>query len=215
MARFTIAKDRLYTVGDWFLKTFDITNANSPQEGNTVELDWGIETIFPYQDNLFIGAVDGMHILDNSNPDNPIHLSTFAHVRSCDPVVVEGSYAYVTLRSGNTCAGFVNQLDVIDVTDLSNPTLVKTYEMQNPHGLGIDNGTLFLCEGEFGLKVFSANDPLQISNNQLAHFQDMHSFDVIPLGNVLLMIGNNGLYQYDYSNPESLQLLSVIPVIKE
>ena len=37
---------------------------------------------------------------------------------SCDPVVVQGDYAFVTLRGGTECQGFSNQLDIIDISTL-------------------------------------------------------------------------------------------------
>ncbi len=84
--------------------------------------------------------------------------------------------------------------------------------MQNPHGLGIDNSTLFLCEGEHGLKVFDAKDLNKIDENLLAHFKDHDAFDVIPLGTSLLLIGKDGLYQYDYSDPSDIKLISILPI---
>lgn len=212
MARFTISQNFLYVVGDREMKLFDITIAENPQHTKEINLGWGIETIFPYQDNLFIGSTTGMHIYDNQDPANPTYLSTYEHIMSCDPVVVEGNYAYVTLRQDNNCLQGVNALDVIDISDLSNPSLVKSYEMQHPHGLGIDNGTLFLCEGDFGLKVFDANNPNTIDQNLIQHFTDMNAYDVIPLGDILLMIGKDGLYQYDYADPQNLVLLSTISI---
>ena len=214
MARFTISGNHLYTVSLSDLQVFDISNAAAPEEGNKISLGWGIETIFPYNDKLFIGSTTGMHIYDNSNPAAPQHLSTYAHVRSCDPVVVEGDLAWVTLRSGNSCEGFTNQLEVLDVSNARAPQLLKIYPMQNPHGLGISNSTLFLCEGEFGLKVFDAKDHLKLDQNLLAHFKDHNAYDVIPLGSVLLLIGKDGLYQYDYSNPSQIKLLSKIIIEK-
>jgi hypothetical protein len=212
MARFTLYDHYLYAVGNYDLKLFDIETPANPEQGNVIHLGWGIETIFPYQDKLFIGTTTGMLIYDNSTPENPQYISSFWHARSCDPVVVEGDYAYVTLRGNERCGPAENELNVLDVKDLANPVLLKTYPMQSPYGLGIDNGTLFICEGEFGLKVFDAKNPLTISDNLLAHFKNMDAYDVIPLGNVLLMIGKDGLYQYDYSNPKNLTLLSVIAV---
>ena len=50
--------------------------------------------------------------------------------------------------------------------------------MQNPHGLGIDESLLFICEGEFGLKTFDAKDPLEIDQNLLAFFEERHAYDV-------------------------------------
>jgi hypothetical protein len=82
--------------------------------------------------------------------------------------------------------------------------------MDNPYGLGIDNKKLFICEGAKGLKTFDANNILDIK--QLQHFKDMNAYDVIPLNNTLMLIGTDGLYQYDYSNPSSLKLLSKIAV---
>lgn len=212
MARFTISGDHLYTVGTNSLQLFDISQSDNPTIGQKINLPWGVETIFPYQDKLFIGTNSGMHIFDNSNPANPVRLSTYAHVRSCDPVVVDGDRAWVTLRSGNACAGFTNQLELIDISNPRSPQLVKTYPMQNPHGLGIDQSLLFLCEGAYGLKVFDIKDPLKLNDHLVKHFKDQDAFDVIPLGYTLLMVGKDGLYQYDYRNPAQITLLSKIPV---
>ncbi len=212
LARFTISQNHLYIV-DWNnLYVFDLLDPKEPSQETTVYLNWGVETIFPYQDHLFIGTQAGMHILDNEDPSQPVHISSIEHARSCDPVVVQDNYAYVTLRSGTACEGFSNQLEVIDISDLYNPERIAIHPMLNPHGLGIDQETLFICEGEHGLKVFDAEDPFAIGDNLRMHFTDMHSYDVIPFQDVLLMIGNDGLYQFDYNDPLNLKLLSQIPV---
>ncbi|MGA0560393.1 LVIVD repeat-containing protein [Larkinella sp. VNQ87] len=210
MARFTLYDNYLYTVSQSDMQLFDIKTPSDPKPGNKINLGWGIETIFPYKDKLFIGAQSGMHIYDNSNPEKPVRMSTFEHARVCDPVVVHEDKAYVTLRSGSPCQGFTNQLEVVDVSNLYNPRLLKTYPMKNPHGLGIDFPNLFICEGAYGLKTFNAADAMKI--DQLEHLDGFHAFDVIPLGKSLLLIGMDGFYQYDYSNPKKLRLLSKIPV---
>ncbi|CAN5519480.1 hypothetical protein BH23BAC1_BH23BAC1_15330 [soil metagenome] len=215
MARFTIVDQYLYTVDHSTLKVFNISNPESPVSGSKLNLGWGIETIFPYKENLFIGAQNGMHIVDNSTPSNPSLLSTYAHITSCDPVVVEDEFAYVTLRSGTECQGFTNQLDVINISDLVNPQLIKSYPMENPHGLGINQNALFICEGEYGLKIFNAEDKLNINENLLAHFKDLHAYDVILNGQNLILIGKDGLYQYDYEDLDNVKLLSFLPVIPE
>lgn len=211
MARFTIYDDYLYTINESQMELFDISKLESPEKGSVVQLGWGIETIFPYGDKLFIGANNGMHILDNKIPEAPVKLSTFEHVRSCDPVIVRDDYAFVTLRSGNNCGGFTNQLDVVDISDLSNPTLFKTYPMDNPHGLGVDGDCLFITEGDFGLKFFDAQDVGNIQ--QKANFSNIHAIDVIPLDGVLMLIGDDGLYQYNYDcEKATIDLLSAITI---
>jgi len=212
MARFALYDNYLYTVNSSELQLFDIQNPAEPKTGNKVQLGWGIETIFPYGDKLFIGSQSGMHIYDNRNPQKPERMSVFEHARVCDPVVVHGNKAYVTLRSGTNCQGFTNQLDVVDISNLFRPKLIKSYPMRNPHGLGIDFPNLFICEGAYGLKTFDASDAQNIDKNLRENIDNIDAYDVIPLGKSLLLIGRDGFYQYDYSNPRKLRLMSKIPV---
>ena len=215
LARFTISGDHLYLLDGGELHAVNVADETNPVPGSRTYLAWDIETLFPYEQNLFVGSMTGMHILDISSPELPVRLSTFQHVMSCDPVVVEGDYAYVTLRTGNLCAGDVNQLDVIDISDLRSPQLVRTYPMTNPHGLGIDNHMLFVCDGSAGLKAYDATDVNKIDQNLVAHHANIHAVDVIPFNNVLMMIGQDGIYQYDYSNPKDLKILSLIRVAND
>lgn len=215
MARFTLSANHLYAVDATSLYVFSVENPFDPALQHSLALGWDIETIFPYEDKLFVGSSTGMHILDNSNPANPVYATSFNHALACDPVVVENDIAYVTLRTGNTCEGTVNQLDVVDVKDIYQPRLLKSYPMDNPHGLGIDKGRLFLCEGDFGLKVFDASDAHKIAENLITHFEDIKAYDVIPYQEMLLLIGEGGFYQYDYSDLQNIKLLSHIPVVAE
>lgn len=215
MARFTIAGNHLYLLDGPNLQTINVETESGPIAKTTTMLSWDIETIFPYKSNLFVGSRSGMHILDISTPESPQKISTYEHVRSCDPVVVDEDYAYVTLRSGSACQGFTNQLEIIDIANLKAPQLLHTYPMTNPHGLGIDNKTLFICDGDDGLKAYDATDIANIAANQLAHYKDINAVDVIPFNDILMMIGEDGIFQYDYSNPKEIRLLSKIAVHNE
>jgi len=86
--------------------------------------------------------------------------------------------------------------------------------MQNPHGLSIDFPTLYLAEGEHGLKLFDVKDKFAVDKNQIAHFKGMDAYDVISLGKTVLLIGKDGFYQYDATNPLDLKQISKIPVGK-
>ena len=215
MARFTIASHYLYCIDNSDMHLVDIRDARNPVIWNKINIGFSIETIFPYGDKLFIGSRSGMFIYDNSSPSNPVQLSQYSHITSCDPVVVEGDYAYVTLRNGTPCQGYTNELQVIDIRDLTAPSLVKTYSMYNPHGLGIDHGILFICDGTAGLKIYDASNVDAIDKHLLKHYGSVEAYDVIPLGirNILIMVSTTGLYQYNYNNPEDIQLISEIPVI--
>ncbi len=215
LAKFTINGDYLYLLDGGDLQTVSVVEEQNPVEKSRMFLSWDIETIFPYKTNLFVGSSSGMHILNVIAPESPVKLSTYEHVRSCDPVIVDDDYAYVTLRSGTQCLGFTNQLEIIDIKNLSAPQLLKTYPMTNPHGLGIDNKTLFICDGSDGLKTFDATDILKIDQNLLSHYKDINAIDVIPFNNILMMIGEDGILQFDYSNPKDIKLLSKIAISHE
>jgi len=213
MATFTIYSDYLYTLeNNSELITINIGDAANPLVHSKQNIGWGVETLFPYGDKLFMGANDGMYIYDVEMPASPSLITKYEHMRSCDPVVVQGDYAYVTLRSGNPCQGFSNQLEVINISDIANPQLEYTYPMFNPHGLGIDDDALFVCDGSAGLKIYDATDISKISQNLKFQYGDITALDVIPFNNVLMMISEDGLYQYDYSDLENITLLSDIKI---
>ncbi|RYE18656.1 MAG: hypothetical protein EOP42_30350, partial [Sphingobacteriaceae bacterium] len=158
-SRFGLLNDRMYAVSNFDLKVFNTADASNPTFVKKTTLTQGnIETIFPYKNNLFIGSQNGMYIYDASNPDNPAKLTQFTHVRSCDPVIADENTAYVTLHGGSACGGFSNQMDVLDISSLTNPVFVKTYALTSPRGLAKDGKILLICDGTDGLKFFNAAD---------------------------------------------------------
>jgi hypothetical protein len=96
----------------------------------------------------------------------------------------------------------------VDISDPLRPFLKVSYGMQSPYGLGIDGNMLFVCDD--GLKIFDASDPLQIGARQLNYFSGINGFDVIPYNNILILIGSDGLYQYDYSDIQNIKLISTL-----
>jgi hypothetical protein len=212
MARFTLAGNYLYGVSWTNLYAINLANPADPVLTNTKNLGWGIETIYPFGDKLFIGSTSGMFIYNINEPSNPVAMGQFNHVRSCDPVIADGQYAYVTLRSGTTCQGFSNQLEVVDIANLNNPFLVKTYSMTNPHGLDKDGNTLFICDGRDGLRILNAAD---VNNIQpIKQITGLETYDVITMNGKAIVVAKDGLYQYDYSNLSNIHQLSKISISK-
>jgi hypothetical protein len=172
-----------------------------------------VETIFSYKDNMFIGTPTGMIIYSVADPLKPEYVSSVWHVVGCDPVVVENDIAYVTVHSGNMCGQNNNDLIIYDVSDVTAPKHIVSYAMKHPKGLGVDSGTLFLCDD--GLKIFDATNPQTLMAHSLAHYSGMDGFDVIPFDRVLMMIADDGLYQYDYSDLTKISQLSKLPIVKK
>jgi hypothetical protein len=46
----------------------------------------------------------------------------------------------------------------------------------------------------------------------LAHYKNINTYDVIPYNNVAIMTGKDGIYQFDYSNPKDIKLLSKVMI---
>ncbi|MRR21779.1 hypothetical protein EG830_02215 [bacterium] len=216
MARFTLNDNYLYVIAvPVRLKTVDVSTASDMTIVDSIDVPRNMETLFRLQNNLFVGTTTGMLIFDLVNPKKPLQISSYDHITACDPVVVDGKYAYVTLRTGNMCNNGQNLLEVIDISSIKNPYLVKSYPMFNPHGLGTDGNLLFVCDGTAGLKIYDKSDPLAIITSQVAHYPDFDTYDVIPMNGILMLVGKGGIYQYDYSDPEKIVQISHIAITEE
>jgi len=219
MARFAISGNVLYTVSTDSLKVFNIEDPSNPKysDQRNIKVGFDIETIFPMGTLLFIGSRSGMYVYDISDPRFPTKLSEVRHIRSCDPVVAEGDYAYVTLNTNVTSCGQTvnNVLDIYDISNPLNPILKKTMQLKGPTGLGVDGDKLFVCDK--GLKVFDITDPLSIhQTDDLADIDEVNiraAYDVIPVDGLLILVATEGLFQFDYTG-ERLKFVSKIEIKK-
>ena len=206
-ARFSIINNFLYTVGYSSLTSFDISNSFVPALTSTVQVNFHVETIYPLKNRLFVGTNNGMYMYDvQSSPSTPSLIGQFTHVRACDPVIADDNYAYVTLNDSSACMGFVNELQIIDIRDVSNAVEVKFYQLTHPVGLSKDGNNLFVCDGKDGLKVYNAAD---VNNLQLIkQLNDAVDYDVIAQNGIAIVVAANGIYQYDYSDLTNIHQIS-------
>jgi hypothetical protein len=213
MSRFIIYQKYLYSVMHNQMQVFDLSGAEPVKAIQDINIGWNVETIFSYQEYMFMGTPTGMLIYSVEDPLKPVFQSSIQHIFGCDPVVVEDDIAYVTIHSGNNCGQTSDALIIYDVKDKKNPKQLVSYAMTHPKGLGIDNKVLFVCDD--GLKIFNATDPQKIMASQLAHYKGMAGYDVIPFNKVLMMIAEDGIHQYDYSTLSQIQKISFLPVKAE
>jgi hypothetical protein len=217
MARFALSGDHLYIVTDNKLMTYDVSQQGDMKSVGTLDLQGGVETVYAYKQYLYMGTQNGMRIYNCANPASPTFVSNYSHITSCDPVVVNDKYAFVTLRTEATrCNRGQNLLDIVDISNPSYPRTVKSIAMEQPYGLGIDSNTLFVCDK--GLKVYDAKDVQQIDKNMVARFSGFQNFfDVIPQRDRKILIAASselGIYQYDYSDARDIKLISTLPVVQ-
>lgn len=216
MARFLLVKDYLYTISDEStVKVFSLSD-NSISfilAFNPWSDGWGagsIETLFLLNDHLLIGSTSGMLAYNVSDASNPEYVSNYEHMTSCDPVVANSDYAFVTLRSGVDCGrNDINQLDIVNISEMMSPYLEHSVPMNNPHGLSIDaeKNLLFVCDGESGMNVYNVSNPTSL--RALAR-RTGDSYDVITSNDIVYVIGDEGLVQYSYTEEGQLTQISTI-----
>lgn len=208
-SRFGQYDQYLYCVDNSTLRSFSVASPACPVAVDETIIGWNIETIFPWKNRLFVGSQTGVFIFNVDNPARPAMEAVFSHATGCDPVVCDDENAYVTLHSGTTCNGTINQMDVIDIRNLPNVSLRKTYPMTKPKGLSVYGNYLYLCDD--GLKIFDKTDPLNLK--QLSHLRNIATYDVIALDDThILIVGDGGFFQYDVSDPKAPKQISQIRV---
>jgi len=207
LAQFIIVGDYLYTIDRREMKIFDISTPSQPTRSSKIRLPWDVETIFAYEDKLFIGGNAGMYIYDNSIPTQPTKISSFTHARSCDPVVVSNDVAYVTLNTSNNCGQTtnINRLEMVDISDAANPKLIRTLDMWAPSGLAVDNDTLFICDGDAGLKAFDINltednGTKSVGLRSIYANEEIDCYDLIAKDYNLIVSNHTQIHQIDYSS---------------
>ncbi len=207
MASMVLMNEYLYALREAHsIGIVDVSNPAAPRLDTSFNAGFDLQTIYPFEGKLFLGSMAGMFMYDMTNPTSPVKLGEFSHGRACDPVVTDGKYAYVTLHAGTSCGGAANELNVIDIKDLMNPVLVKAYDLTEPKGLCKDGNLLFVCDDKSGVRLYDAAD---VSNlKQLGSIEVNNSYDIIAGNNHAMVVTDDGLYQYDYSNRQSIRLLS-------
>lgn len=210
-AKFQIYNNALYTIDDFKLNTFDITDYNNISLSSEVWMEgWfgaaALETTFIRKDYMFIGATNGMHIVGLQDEFQPSYTSSFLHATGCDPVVVKDYTAYITVRGGNSCGAIEDQVNVIDITDITSPVEHSTYFLDSPYGLGIKDEVLYVCNDD-GINIFNAQNP---ANLVLETLITVDAKDLIPLQSHLIAVGENVIHQFNYTEDFGLENISTL-----
>ncbi len=201
LAKFIIVGNYLYIADVTAVKVYDISNNGAPAEKEPVPAAWGIETIFSYDNNLFLGASNGMYVYSLADPSKPALIGQAQHFRSCDPVVANDSFAFVTLRGNERCGPAVDGLYTYNIQDVTNPVLLYTLEMSTPSGLALNGKLVYVCRQDNGMSIVdvtNASNPMIKKTLTDAVFEDVIVYDKL-----LICYVSTGLRLYDISTPEN------------
>lgn len=211
ITKFTVLGSYMYCLNSSNLDVYNISTPEDPVKINSIKIAPVTETIFSYYGRLYIGAPDGVYIVDISIPDKPVLKGSETHFVGCDPVVVKDNIAYSTIRTGRECnrGTTVNLLLVMDVTNPENPRTLNSIPMTFPSGLGYDQNTLFVCDGEAGIQVFditNLKDP-----KLLKTVSGIDAYDLITDNGILIVSSPKSYSFYDYSDLKNIVLKYTIP----
>jgi hypothetical protein len=208
LARFTIASGHLYMVDHSSIQVYSLANPGKPGFIKSVSVGFGIETIFPYADQLFIGSQVGMFIYSISDAANPRLMGKALHLRACDPVVANDTHAFVTLRGGTPCGTATDGLYIYDIKNTLSPVLIKQVNLPSPAGLGLKESTLYVCLKESGMTVLNVAEPLNPKELMKLQPSGRKFMDVIPYGDLLICYVDNGILLYDISDAAVPKLIT-------
>jgi len=208
-ATFALVDDFLYRIDYATLVIYDVAVADKPKELKRVDIGWEIETIYPTDNFLLLGGNRGMYIYDRrSDPAAPHEIARIEHVRACDPVVVSGPVAYVTLRGGSVCGNAPDELLCVSMTDPDQPTVIARKELATPFGLAVSEPFLYVSNGLRGYTLLDVARPA--SPLPIAQWTDWGTKDFIWSGTTLYVLGFDGLRFFDVSDPRSPKLLAML-----
>lgn len=212
ITKFAIVNNYLYALNNNKLDVYDITNRANPTKINSINIDYTIETIFSYNSRLYIGASDGIFIVDISNPRLPELKGSAWHQYGCDPVVTKGNIAYSTVSVSRKCGGFVNNsaLNILNVTNDNNPYIINVIQLEEAKGLGYDGNTLFVCTGESGLIVYNISEPNESNPIAIDTISTINAIDVIAENGILIVTSPDKYSFYDYTDLSNIHLLNTV-----
>jgi len=207
-ATFAVIGDYLYRADYFALVVYDIAKADEPKEIKRTYVGSTIETIFPTEQYLFLGGTQGMSIYDRSDPAAPKRIGSVTHFRACDPVVVSGSVAYVTLRGGNACGDTRDVLLTVNIADPSHPFVAAEKDMTTPFGLVVREPFLYVSTGQNGYTLLDVTRPTAPA--PLGTWADWPTKDFLWSNDVLYVLGFDDLRIYDVSDPKAPVLKGTI-----
>jgi len=207
LTRFLLVNNYLYTISNDALSVYNVSNAANPVYKNIVHIGFSIQTVFAYQDKLFIGSSTDMYIYSIANPELPTKVSSVTYfVRGKDPVVARDSFAYSTVRNDFGNGGVLN---CFNIKNINQPQIVNIIPMFNPYGMGLKGSVLYACEADSGIKVFTIANPYNPILSNTVRFNET-AYDVIVTGNILVCYIQGGVSFFDITNPVSPSFISSV-----
>lgn len=213
LATFTIAKNNLYVMDTSSVIAFSLTDPTDPQQFDSHDITFQDgETIFNHQDQyVFVGKQTGVDILELSDIGEMTFLAEHSHITACDPVIAQGNRSFLTTRGGNNCGTAESLLEVLDITDMSNPVVIYSTEMTAPNGLAVSGDDLFVCDVVDGLqrfKIFDTEEEFYLEKGYVSNIFACN--DIILNGDHMILNHDDGITQIQWQDDEFTVLSELV-----
>jgi hypothetical protein len=209
----------IYAVDDNHLITINAGDPANLSIANNISLGANIQTIYHHNGSLFIGSATQMYVYNiQNNPAAPSLTSSYIYpviIEPRDPILALDSVIYSTSTSAVGSGVF----RVFDSRDLTNPVLLEESFLQTPRGMDVSVNYLYLCNGRFGIWIYSITDPFHPilesiidENNNLANGEmgTNDYYDVIAENGQLFCYTKGALLNYNISQPNQPIFLNKI-----
>ncbi|MCO6459779.1 MAG: hypothetical protein J5I59_00110 [Saprospiraceae bacterium] len=201
--------DYMYFIDNSILRTMSLTDPAHPVQTSQVNIPGIAETLFAFEDALYVGTRTGVLVYDLTNKAQPVYQDNAFHWPAHDPVVVQGNYGYSTTRWGDQEGSGGGNLTVLDVSNRLNPITLYSIPQEYPYGLGISGEYLYVCNGSFGINIFKINQ----FNSQVDFVSNIKTdavYDCIPSEELLICQMSTGIGIFNISTPDKPVLISKI-----
>lgn len=210
MAKFTIVGQNLLVLQPGSIIQYTIeADGDLTYIRELVIFSGNLETIFPYGDKVLVGSSDQVYFLGFDSQNILDIISTYRHITACDPVVASNGIAFSTLRSNNCRFNSDEVLEIIDISDIGEPKLIKSYRTEAPYGLTINEQNLFVCE-RGGVAMYDVSDPQNILPKGFTQFTGERPLDIIHTQGYLIVRTDKNIYNMSYTSSGILTILAKI-----
>ena len=187
--------DYIYLASGGIICVVDITNPATPVEASRIVTSDAVNGLYKEGNHLFASnRLAGFRIYDVSEPTNPIEINHVATSLKTLSIHISDGYAYV---------GSWNSIDIYDISDLLNPTIVGGMSGIFASDIHVQGGFLYVADGLNGLHIFDINDPSWPV--EVDHYVFFGGSKLELSGNYLYATaGHDGLYIFDVSQPTAI-----------
>lgn len=214
-SKFSISDNYLYFIKDEILQIRTFSSGGVPQANAQMDEFGQIQSVLAYDNYLVLSGDRGLFVLDNRVRSAPRLIENFRSYTTCSPTFFMGNFGYIGVRTG-ACGRYTSNRGIF-VHNFSEPepVLWQILAADNPYDIEIVGQQVLIADGANGILIHrtesSTAEGVIMQADQFIE-QDAFQLTAIPGSSIVVVVGESGIHQYDFSQPETPQQLSVIPL---